>query len=88
MSAQGPPDTATLAEHLISDESPVSTPSHHTRQLQAGSSVRSTAPGKRFCARIGLANAARRTLGIALLFVTVLLFTASSFLGSVSPRQH
>jgi len=50
------------------------------------SSFRSQATFKSggFKASIGLANVARRTLGIFLLLVTVFLWTTSNFLASVS----
>jgi solute carrier family 35 protein F5 len=84
MSALEPPVTVSLAERFTSDEPSLSAPSHHTRR--PGSSIRSAAKSKGFRAYIGLETIARRTLGIVLLFITVLLFTASSFLGSVSPQ--
>jgi len=86
MSAQEPTVTVSLAERFTSDEPSLSAPSHHTRQ--SGSSIRSAAKSKGLRAHIGLETVARRTIGIVLLFITVLLFTASSFLGSVSPRQY
>jgi solute carrier family 35, member F5 len=86
MSALEPPVTVSLTERFTSDEPSLSAPSHHTRR--PGSSIRSAAKSKGFRAYIGLETVARRTLGIVLLFITVLLFTASSFLGSVSPPQY
>ena len=38
-----------------------------------------------FRAKLGLGGVARRTLGIALLMVTVILWTVSNFLASVGP---
>jgi len=86
MSAQEPPVTASLAERFTRDEPSLSTPSYHTPRFI--SSIRPAAKSKRLYAQIGLETVARRTLGIVLLFITVLLFTASSFLGSVSPPQY
>ena len=55
---------------------------HHTRR--SGSSYRPSRGGRRFRAGVGLRNVARRTLGIILLLVTVVLWTGSNFLASVS----
>jgi len=55
---------------------------HHTRR--SGSSCRPGRGVRRFRAGIRLGNVARRTLGIILLLVTVVLWTGSNFLASVS----
>jgi hypothetical protein len=55
---------------------------HHTRR--SGSSCCPSRGGRRFRAGVGLGNVARRTLGIILLLVTVVLWTGSNFLASVS----
>jgi solute carrier family 35 protein F5 len=86
MSAQKPPVPVSLAEHFTSDEPSLSRHSHNTRR--SGSSIPSPVKSKGFRADMGLETVARRTLGIVLLFITVLLMTASSFLGSVSPPQR
>jgi solute carrier family 35 protein F5 len=87
MSDQEPPVTISLAERFTSDEPSLSAPSsHHARR--SGSSIRSAAKREGLRAHIGLETVSRRTLGIVLLIITVLLFTASSFLGSVSPPQY
>lgn len=55
---------------------------HHTRR--SGSSCRPSKGVRGFRAGIGLGNVARRTLGIILLLLTVVLWTGSNFLASVS----
>jgi solute carrier family 35, member F5 len=51
------------------------------------SQSQSTSPSSSLRARFGLLGVARRTLGITLLLITVLLWTVSNFLASVSPLQ-
>jgi solute carrier family 35 protein F5 len=84
MSAQEPILPPAAAEELRLS---VDTPSV-TRQRLSMSSQRSfqLKPGG-FKAGLGLENVARRTLGIALLLVTVFLWTASNFLASVNSQR-
>ena len=73
--------TSTTEEFTVDDEGLSVTGTHHTRQ-----SATSCPPSKGvrgFRAGIGLRNVARRTLGIILLLVTVVLWTGSNFLASV-----
>ena len=86
MPAQELPATASPADPFTSDEASLSAPSNHSQRSE--SSIPSATKSKGFRAQIGFETVARRTLGIVLLSTTVLLFTASSFLASVSsPRS-
>jgi len=81
MSTQEPPLPPAVAEQLRLS---VDTPSITRQRLSLSSQRPSHDPLKPggFKAGLGLQNVARRTLGIALLLVTVFLWTASNFLAS------
>ncbi|KAF4627000.1 hypothetical protein G7Y89_g11158 [Cudoniella acicularis] len=73
MSAQEPP-----APPIIAEEFTLSTERPLQRQMSSSGSQK----GGGFRAGVGLENVARRTLGIILLLVTVVLWTSSNFLAS------
>jgi hypothetical protein len=58
----------------------------HSRRLSLERTITGMSAGKNmgFRAGVGLENVARRTLGMVLLGVTVMLWTSSNFLASVS----
>lgn len=88
MSAQEPPVPPAVAADLVLDQDPDSRLSLQLSRTSFASlaSLDPLKASKRggFRAGIGLHNMARRTLGIILLLTTVLLWTASNFLASVS----
>jgi hypothetical protein len=69
-------------DFTIADEVMSVADTQHTRR--SGSSCRPSKGVRGFRAGVGLGNVARRTLGIILLLVTVVLWTGSNFLASVS----
>jgi hypothetical protein len=77
MSAQQPPVPPMVAEEFAGRFS-----DHHERLSMSSSRLALKPQG--FRAGVGLANVARRSLGIFLLLVRVFLWTASNFLASVS----
>ncbi len=81
MSAQEPPIPPAVAAEGATGSRDRSV-DYHDRHSAA--SVRSVLKPRGFRAGVGLGNIARRTLGIFLLLVTVVLWTSSNFLASVS----
>lgn len=69
-------------DFIVADEVLSIVGTHHTRR--SGSSCPSGRSVRGFRAGVGLKNVARRTLGIILLLATVVLWTGSNFLASVS----
>lgn len=85
MAAQEAQVPLSLAENFIIDEPP---PSQASQTRRSASISRSSFKSKGFRAGVGLEFVARRTLGIVLLLITVILWTGSNFLASVSTIQH
>jgi len=77
-----PPSMA--EDSTVADEVMPVADTHHTRR--SDSSSRPSRGVRGFRAGVGLENVARRTLGIILLLVTVVLWTGSNFLASVSDQ--
>ena len=73
---------STTESFTVADDVMSVADTHHTRR--SVSSCRPSRGVRGFRAGIGLGNVARRTLGIILLLVTVILWTGSNFLASVS----
>lgn len=73
-----------VEDFTVADEAMPVADTHHTRR--SGSSCRPSRSVRGFRAGVGLENVARRTLGIILLLVTVVLWTGSNFLASVSDQ--
>ncbi|TAQ85102.1 hypothetical protein B7494_g6575 [Chlorociboria aeruginascens] len=81
MSAQEPPVPLDLAEHMEVSGQRLSG-NHDRRSMSSRTSSRTILKVPGFRAGVGLENMARRTLGILLLLITVVLWTSSNFLAS------
>jgi hypothetical protein len=81
----GPAPPSMTEDFTVADEVMSVADTHHTQR--SGSFCRPRRGARGFRAGVGLGNVARRTLGIILLLLTVVLWTGSNFLASVS-RPH